>query len=136
MSFIIEHFSIFFSFINQIDQFLCHWTCKLQGYKVKEQPRKHKKRMSDSLFLFFWKNNWRPFSSSSPISSSLFLCTILILILYRGWKKAGSKNCKCISWNLFIMDTSLLKSLRQYVCWPCVSRQGYCVYIHYSNIVA
>jgi hypothetical protein len=30
---ITEHFSIFSSLINQIEQFLCHWTTKLEGYK-------------------------------------------------------------------------------------------------------
>ncbi len=29
---IIEHFPILFSFLNQIEQLLCHWTCKLEGY--------------------------------------------------------------------------------------------------------
>jgi hypothetical protein len=24
---------IFFSLLNQIDQFFSHWTCKLEGYK-------------------------------------------------------------------------------------------------------
>jgi len=30
---IIEHFAIFFSFLNQIKQILCHWMCKLEDYK-------------------------------------------------------------------------------------------------------
>jgi hypothetical protein len=30
---IIKHFSIFSSFYNQIELFLCHWTHKLEGYK-------------------------------------------------------------------------------------------------------
>jgi hypothetical protein len=30
---IIEHISIFSSFLNQIEWFVCHWTCKLEGYK-------------------------------------------------------------------------------------------------------
>ncbi len=30
---ITEHSSIFSSLINQIKQFLCHWTPKLEGYK-------------------------------------------------------------------------------------------------------
>jgi IS1 family transposase len=30
---ITEHFSIFSSLISQIEQFLCHWTPKLEGYK-------------------------------------------------------------------------------------------------------
>jgi hypothetical protein len=30
---IIEHFSIFYSFLNQIKQSLCHWTLKLKDYK-------------------------------------------------------------------------------------------------------
>jgi hypothetical protein len=30
---IIEHFSIFLSLFNQIEHFLCHWMCKLKGYK-------------------------------------------------------------------------------------------------------
>jgi hypothetical protein len=29
---ITEHFSILSSFLNQIEQFLCHWTHKLEGY--------------------------------------------------------------------------------------------------------
>jgi hypothetical protein len=29
---IIEHFPIFFSFLNQIEWFLCHWRHKLEGY--------------------------------------------------------------------------------------------------------
>jgi hypothetical protein len=38
-----------FSFLNQIDQFLCHWTLKLEGYKcslateAKEQQKRHRK---------------------------------------------------------------------------------------------
>jgi hypothetical protein len=31
--FIIKHFLIFFSFLNQIESFLCHWMCKLEDYK-------------------------------------------------------------------------------------------------------
>jgi hypothetical protein len=30
---ITKHFSIFFSFFNQIEQFLCHWISKLKGQK-------------------------------------------------------------------------------------------------------
>jgi hypothetical protein len=47
--FIIQHFPIFFGFCSQIEWFLCHWMCKLQGYKytwsvskVKEQHQKKK----------------------------------------------------------------------------------------------
>lgn len=69
----IENFSIFFSFFNQIDQFLCHRTCKLEGYKcslVKEQHKKHKKTISDSLLQKFWKTKSSPLSNSNIISSS------------------------------------------------------------------
>ncbi len=31
---IIEHFQIISSSLNQIEQFLCHWTCKLQATTV------------------------------------------------------------------------------------------------------
>ncbi len=30
---ITKHFSIFSSFLNQIEQFLCHWMSKLKGHK-------------------------------------------------------------------------------------------------------
>jgi hypothetical protein len=57
---IIKHFSIFYSFHNQIERFLCHWTCKpkeLQMFfwvsEVKEHPGEHRKRMSDSLLQTF-----------------------------------------------------------------------------------
>jgi hypothetical protein len=30
---IIEHFEIFYSLVNQIKQFLCHWMLKLKGFK-------------------------------------------------------------------------------------------------------
>jgi hypothetical protein len=36
---IIEHFSIFSSFINQIEQILGHWTHKLEGYKYSLSAR-------------------------------------------------------------------------------------------------
>jgi hypothetical protein len=31
--FTVKHFSIFSSFLNHIEQFLYHWTHKLEGYK-------------------------------------------------------------------------------------------------------
>jgi hypothetical protein len=31
--FIIKHFPIFSSFLNQIERLLCHWTCKMESYK-------------------------------------------------------------------------------------------------------
>ncbi len=54
---IIQHFPMFSLLCNQIEQFLCHQTHKLKDHKfffnvkVKEQHRKHKKRMSDGLLL-------------------------------------------------------------------------------------
>jgi hypothetical protein len=71
---------MFFSLLNQIKWFLCHWTCKLEGYKcslnvkIKKQHRKHRKRMSDALFQKIWKISFRPISSFSPLSSSLLIC--------------------------------------------------------------
>ncbi len=59
--------------------FSCHWMCKLEVYKcslrleAKNKHRKHKKRMSDSLLQFFWKNDSRILSSSSLIMSFSFL---------------------------------------------------------------
>jgi hypothetical protein len=52
---IIERFVVFFSFLNQIKQFLCHWMCKLEGYKWHQNGR---------LLLF----------SLSPISLSFWVC--------------------------------------------------------------
>jgi hypothetical protein len=34
---IIKHFPICYSFLNHIEHFLCHWTCKLKGYKCVAQ---------------------------------------------------------------------------------------------------
>jgi hypothetical protein len=75
---ITKHFKIFFSSLNQIEQFLCHRTSKLEGHKwslsirgIKEQ---HRKRMSDSLLQFFWKYDTRPLSPSTSISFSLLIC--------------------------------------------------------------
>ncbi len=62
---IIEHFSIFFSIFNQIDQFLCHWMPKLGAYKcslcVKSKRatnKTHQKRMSILCFKNLEKNNF------------------------------------------------------------------------------
>jgi hypothetical protein len=77
---IIEHYSIFYSFLNQIGQFLCNGKHKLKGYKCslrvksKEQCKEHRKRMSNGLFQVFWKNSSRPLISSSLISSSFLIC--------------------------------------------------------------
>jgi len=64
-----------------IQQFLCHWTCKLEGYKCslniknkEARQKKHKKRMSDNLLQFVWKNSSRPISSSSPLFFSFLVC--------------------------------------------------------------
>jgi hypothetical protein len=52
---ITEHFPKKFSFLNPIESFLCHWNCKVEGYKhllvseVMDPRQKHTKRMSDSL---------------------------------------------------------------------------------------
>jgi hypothetical protein len=76
---IIKHFSMFSSFLNQIERCWCHWMCNWRATSVlwisnvKDQHKKHMKRMSESLLQFFWKNNSRPFSSSSPISSSFLV---------------------------------------------------------------
>ncbi len=45
----------------------------LSASEVNKQHRKHRKRMSDSLLQFFWKNSSRPLSSSSSISSSFLV---------------------------------------------------------------
>jgi hypothetical protein len=56
---IIKHYSIFYSFLKQIGQFLCHGKRKLKGYKCflrvksKEQCREHRKRMTNGLFQVF-----------------------------------------------------------------------------------
>ncbi len=72
---IIKHFPIFSSFINQIEQFLCRWTCKLKGLQIFFEHEKskgamqktHEERMSYSLFcVFFLKNK-----SSRPLSVCL-----------------------------------------------------------------
>jgi hypothetical protein len=47
--------------------------------EVKEQHRKHMKRMNDVFFQFFGKNNSTPFFSSSPIFS-------LFLVYFEGFK--------------------------------------------------
>jgi hypothetical protein len=46
----------------------------LEVPKVKEQHRKHKKRVCDSLLQFFWKNN----SSTPLVNSSLISCSFLV----------------------------------------------------------
>jgi hypothetical protein len=78
---ITKHFKIFSSSLNQIERFSCHRTCKLEGHKwslsirgIKEQHRKHRKRMSDSLFQFFWKYNTRPLSPFTSKSFSFLIC--------------------------------------------------------------
>jgi hypothetical protein len=46
-----------------------HWTSE-----ANEQHWKHKKKMSDSLLQFFWKNNFRALPNSSLIASSILVC--------------------------------------------------------------
>jgi hypothetical protein len=76
--FIVEHFPIFFSFINEMEWFLGHWMQKLEDYKflwvleIKEQHRKHMKGMSDIFFIFLEKITLH--LSSNPISSSFLVC--------------------------------------------------------------
>jgi hypothetical protein len=61
---ITKHFSIFSSFLHQIESCLCHWNWKLEDYnffwmsKIKEQHKKHRKRMNDSSLQIFGKNNF------------------------------------------------------------------------------
>jgi len=42
----------------------------LECQKQRSNAEKYRKRMSDSLLKFFWKNSSKPLSSSSPLSSS------------------------------------------------------------------
>jgi hypothetical protein len=76
---ITKHFSTIMSFpyLNWeifVSLDVANWraTNVLWESEVKEQCTKHRKRMSDSSLRSFWKNNSRPLSSSSLISS-LFL---------------------------------------------------------------
>jgi hypothetical protein len=63
---------------NQIEQFLCNRTCKLEGHKwslsIIGRKEQHRKRMSDSLLQFFWKYNSKPLSPFTSISSSFLVC--------------------------------------------------------------
>ncbi len=44
------------------------------AWEVKEQCKKHRKRMSDILLQFFWKNCSRSFSNSCLLFSSYLVC--------------------------------------------------------------
>jgi len=73
-----------------MEWFLCRWDMQIGGAtnvffrasEVKEQLRKHKDRMSESLLqIFFWENSSKPLSSSNPISFSFLFVAL--------WGKGG-----------------------------------------------
>ncbi len=77
-----QHFQIFFSSFNQIEQFLCHWKCKLEDYKcsistkskgARKKTQGEKEVDYDILFQNFWRKNFRPFLVSNPIFSSFLI---------------------------------------------------------------
>jgi len=60
--------------------------CSLR-LEAKNQHRKHKKRMSDSLLQFFWKNDSRFWSSSSLMSFSFLVCFEWFKIWWVHWPR-------------------------------------------------
>jgi hypothetical protein len=80
--FIVKHFPIFSSFLNQIEWLFCHWTHKLKGYKCSLNVINKKAtqtRMNDNLLQFFWKSNSRPSPNAKSVSSSF--------LVYFEWSK-------------------------------------------------
>jgi hypothetical protein len=71
-------FQYFFNSLAKLSDFFviecANWKATiLWTSKVKEQCRKHRKRMNDNLLQFFWKNSSQTLSSSNSISSSFLV---------------------------------------------------------------
>jgi hypothetical protein len=69
---IIEQFPIFSTFLNQTEQFLCPWMCKLRATnifsasEIKEQLKKHRMRLNNSLLQKIWKTTLDPSLVPTP----------------------------------------------------------------------
>jgi hypothetical protein len=67
------HFSIYFHFLTKLNNFLCHWMWKLEGYNYTLSVKSIKKCRKHSLLEFFWRNSSKLFSNFNPISSSFLV---------------------------------------------------------------
>jgi hypothetical protein len=108
MFLLLNIFQYFSHSLTKLSNFCVIGHANCRATKWRSNPENTRRGWVIVYFYFFEKKNWRPFSSSSPISSSLFLCTILILILYRGWKKqvpgaASVFSGTCSLWTLLCL---------------------------------
>ncbi len=99
---IIKHFSMFSSFLNQMEWCWCHWMCKSEGYKCSlsiesKGPKQETQEEDEWKFASsFLKVNSRPFSSSSPISSSSFLVQFEWFKTYGCTTRALQNSFVCV----------------------------------------